>query len=62
MATTIEVVDGTAFQEAIASIRSDTTDDKFVICGHVDGDPNRIQVRSVYVCVWVCVLFFGSAF
>ena len=45
MATTIEVVDGTAFQEAIASVRNDATDDKFVICGHADGDPNRIQVR-----------------
>lgn len=57
MATTIEVVDGTAFQEAIASIRSDTTDDKFVICGHVNGDPNRIQVRSVYVCFVFCSAF-----
>ncbi|KAK7095530.1 uncharacterized protein [Littorina saxatilis] len=47
MATTIEVVDGTAFQEAMASVRSDTTDDKYILCGHVDGNPNRIQTLQV---------------
>ena len=45
MATTIEVVDGAAFQESMASVRNDTTEDRFIICGHVDGDPNRVQVR-----------------
>ena len=46
MATTIELVDGTAFQEAIASVRNDATEDNYVLCGHVDGDPNRIQVNK----------------
>lgn len=44
MATTIEVADGNAFHEAIASVRSDATEDTYVLCGHVNGDPNRIQV------------------
>ncbi|XP_025114512.1 uncharacterized protein LOC112576354 isoform X2 [Pomacea canaliculata] len=47
MATTIEVADGNAFHEAIASVRSDATEDTYVLCGHVNGDPNRIQVLKV---------------
>lgn len=47
MATTIEIVDGSAFHEAMASVRSDSTEDNYIICGHVDGDPNRIQVVKV---------------
>lgn len=48
MATTIDVVDGEInFQEAITSVRSDASADKYVLCGHVDGDPNRMQVLRV---------------
>lgn len=47
MTTTIEVVDGGAFHEGIASVRSDTSDDKYIICCHVDGDPNRVQTVQV---------------
>ncbi|KAL8558161.1 hypothetical protein ACOMHN_035466 [Nucella lapillus] len=47
MTTTIEVVDGAAFHEGVASVRSDATDDKYIICGHADGDPNRVQTVHV---------------
>ena len=57
MATTIEVVDGAAFQESMASVRNDTTEDRFIICGHVDGDPNRVQVRLKQVFFsYLCML------
>ncbi|XP_076454709.1 uncharacterized protein LOC143289570 [Babylonia areolata] len=47
MTTTIEVVDGGAFQEGIASVRSDASGDRFILCSHVEGDPNRIQTVTV---------------
>ncbi|XP_050389533.1 uncharacterized protein LOC126808659 [Patella vulgata] len=47
MSVEVEVVDGSAFKEALHSVRSDNTSDTYVIVGHVDGDQNRINVVTV---------------
>ncbi|ESO96032.1 hypothetical protein LOTGIDRAFT_231819 [Lottia gigantea] len=47
MSTEVEVVDGTAFTEAIKSVRNDSTDDTYAVFGHDGEDPNRIKVIAV---------------
>lgn len=44
MSTSAEFVDGANFVEAIRSVRDDSTDDKYVIVQHVDGNPNKLTV------------------
>lgn len=47
MSTTASFDDESEFQEASGSVRNDSIDKKYVIVGHVDGDPLRIQVVKV---------------
>ena len=46
MSTTAEFVDGANFDEAMKSVRSDETDDTYLVVQHVDGDPNRLTVLT----------------
>lgn len=44
MSTTATFEDDSSFQEASGSVRNDSADAKYVIVGHVNDDPLRIQV------------------
>ena len=45
MSTTATFEDDSSFQEASGSVRNDSADAKYVIVGHVNDDPLRIQVE-----------------
>ena len=45
MSTTATFEDDLSFQEASGSVRNDSADAKYVIVGHVNDDPLRIQVE-----------------
>lgn len=47
MSTSAEFENPEEFQQAIASVRSDSTDDVYVIVGHVDNDPTRLTVLKL---------------
>jgi len=44
MSTAAEFVNLDEFQEAVAAVRNDASDTSYVIVGHVDNDPARVQV------------------
>ncbi|XP_046560819.1 uncharacterized protein LOC124269828 [Haliotis rubra] len=47
MSTDAEFVDGATFEEAMKSVRSDDTGDLFLVVGHIQGDPNRLELVTV---------------
>ena len=47
MSTTASFVDGATFAEAMKSVRDDSTGDLFLVAGHVQGDPNRLELVTV---------------
>ena len=47
MSTVAEFIDGANFEEAVKSVRDDNTDDKYVVVGHVENNPNRVSVLKV---------------
>ena len=48
MSTTATFEDATDFEAASGLVRNDATESKYVIVGHVDGDPHKIQVQIVF--------------
>lgn len=44
MSTESEVADQYAFTEALADIRDDACDINLVVVGHVDGNPNLVNI------------------
>ena len=49
MSTTASFEDDSEFQAASGSVRNDSTDNKYLLVGHVDGDPYKIQVCEIGV-------------
>ncbi|XP_046365847.2 uncharacterized protein LOC124141792 [Haliotis rufescens] len=47
MSTKAEFADGATFVEAMKSVRSDDTGDLFLVVGHIEGDPNRLELVTV---------------
>ncbi|KAL3872334.1 hypothetical protein ACJMK2_040265 [Sinanodonta woodiana] len=47
MSTSAEFTDGTHFAESAKLVRDDSAAEKYVILGHVDGNPNHVAVQKV---------------
>ncbi|KAK3605296.1 hypothetical protein CHS0354_001414 [Potamilus streckersoni] len=47
MSTSAEFTDGTHFAESAKLVRDDSAAEKYVIVGHVDGNPNHVAVQKV---------------
>ena len=44
MSTSVGVEDEQAFRAALAAVRSDASTTRYLLCGHVDGNPNKVTL------------------